>query len=126
MVMTNLVNHKQETMKIAGKLAKIDAAGLYYRDLNSILRNLDNNGIEKIEIRNIENCTLCRDCVKACPESPKAVELAWDETSFIFGVESTGAISSERILQEALNILDEKLTEFLKQFPVKKHEKSKD
>ena len=53
MVMTNLVNHKQETMKIAGKLAKIDAAGLYYRDLNSILRNLDNNGIQKIEIRNV-------------------------------------------------------------------------
>jgi DNA-directed RNA polymerase subunit D len=81
---------------------------------------------KKIEIRNIENCTLCRDCVKACQESPKAVELTWDETSFIFGVESTGALSSERILQEALNILDEKLTEFLKQLPVKKHEKSKD
>ncbi len=71
----------------------------------------------KVEIRNIEDCTLCQDCVDACQKNPKAVELTWDENSFIFGIESTGALSPERILQEALNILDGKLTDFLTQLP---------
>ncbi|MFQ6068566.1 MAG: DNA-directed RNA polymerase subunit D [Candidatus Bathyarchaeia archaeon] len=74
----------------------------------------------EIEIRNIADCTLCQDCVDACQKSPKAIEVAWDENSFIFGVESTGALSPERILQEALNILDGKLEDFLGQLTVKK------
>ncbi|MCK4478291.1 DNA-directed RNA polymerase subunit D [Candidatus Bathyarchaeota archaeon] len=70
---------------------------------------------DKIEIRNIENCTLCEDCVDACQRKPKAIEVTWDEDSFIFGIESTGALSPERILQEALNVLDGKLKDFLNQ-----------
>jgi glutamate synthase domain-containing protein 3 len=31
----------------------INAAGLYYRDLNTLLRALGNNGAEKIEVRNV-------------------------------------------------------------------------
>lgn len=83
-------------------------------------RNIITKTGKKIEIRNLENCTLCQDCVKACQETPKAVKSSWDETSFIFAIESIGALTSERILREALNILDGKLVEFLKQLPVKK------
>lgn len=79
----------------------------------------------KIEIRNIENCTLCQDCADACQKTPKAIEVAWDENSFIFGMESTGALSPERILQEALNILDRKLKDFLNQLTGKENEEIK-
>jgi DNA-directed RNA polymerase subunit D len=67
----------------------------------------------KIEIQNIDNCTLCKDCVDACQKNPKAVEVSWEENSFILNIESTGALPPERILQEALNILDAKLKDFL-------------
>jgi DNA-directed RNA polymerase subunit D len=77
---------------------------------------------DKIEIRNIENCTLCQDCVDICKKTPKAVKVTWDENSFIFNLESTGALPPERILQEALNILEGKLKDFLDQFTGKKDE----
>ena len=35
------------------KSAFIDATGMYYRDLNSLLRSLDNEGIEKVQISNV-------------------------------------------------------------------------
>lgn len=80
----------------------------------------------KIEIQKIVECTLCQDCVDACQKNPKAVEVSWDENSFIFSIESTGALQPERILQEALNVLDGKLKEFSTQVKVKKDEKGKD
>jgi glutamate synthase domain-containing protein 3 len=40
-------------MSIEKNVAKIDAYGIYYRDLNSLLRNFNGNGIEKIELRNV-------------------------------------------------------------------------
>ncbi|MFP3985183.1 MAG: DNA-directed RNA polymerase subunit D [Candidatus Bathyarchaeia archaeon] len=76
----------------------------------------------KIEIRNIANCTLCQDCVAACQKTPKAIEVSWDESSFIFNIESTGALAPERILQEALEIVDGKLKDFLDQLAVKENE----
>lgn len=79
----------------------------------------------KIEIRNIENCTVCQDCIDACQKKPKAIEVTWDKTSFVFGIESTGALSTERILLEAFNLLEGKLKNFLNQLTVKKDEKSK-
>lgn len=68
---------------------------------------------ETIQIRNIYNCTLCRDCVQACPKDPKAIDVIWDESSFILNIESTGVLAPERILFEALNILKRKLDKFL-------------
>jgi glutamate synthase domain-containing protein 3 len=40
-------------LSIDKKGAEIDASGVYYRNLNNLLRNLDGNGIEKIKICNI-------------------------------------------------------------------------
>jgi len=74
---------------------------------------------KKIETQNIIECTLCKDCVAACPLSPPAIDVAWDKNAFILDVESTGALPVERILHEALKILDEKLNEFLNQLTVK-------
>ncbi len=78
----------------------------------------------KIDIKNIENCTLCQDCVDACQKTPKAIEVTWDENSFILNVESAGTLPPEKIVQEALNILSEKLNDLLNQLKVKKDEKT--
>ncbi len=67
---------------------------------------------DKIVIRNINDCTLCQDCAEAC-QKVKAVKVSWDETAFVFGLESTGVLSPERIMREALNVLDRKLSGFL-------------
>jgi DNA-directed RNA polymerase subunit D len=61
------------------------------------------------------NCTLCMDCVDACPQNPPAIEISWDKEAFVFKIESTGALPVERIVTEALKILDEKLEDFSKQ-----------
>jgi DNA-directed RNA polymerase subunit D len=50
-------------------------------------------------------CTLCKDCVKHCPVNPPAIEISWDDSTFIFYVESTGSLQVERIIKEAFNII---------------------
>jgi DNA-directed RNA polymerase subunit D len=65
-----------------------------------------------IKTQNELECTLCMDCVDACPKDPKPVEITWDETTFIFKIESTGALPVERIVTEAVKILDKKIDGF--------------
>ena len=79
---------------------------------------------EGIKIQNIIECTLCQDCVDACPQNPPAIEIYWDEDAFVFNIESTGALPVERIMFEALKILDKKIEDFYSQIKVKKSEKS--
>jgi len=66
----------------------------------------------KIAVRDELACTMCMDCVeKAVPvDSKKAapIKIEGDETSFIFYVESTGALQPRRIATEAGKILDRK------------------
>ena len=66
----------------------------------------------KIAVRDELACTLCMDCVeKAVPVDSKKtfpVKVEGDDRSFMFYVESTGAISPKRITEEAANILDKK------------------
>jgi len=78
----------------------------------------------KIEVRDLMACTLCQDCVESCPHDPKAIEVRWEEDSFIFSVESTGALSPERTMSEAVRVLDRLLKEFESQIKVKKSEES--
>ncbi len=78
----------------------------------------------RIEVRDLMTCTLCQDCVNVCPQNPKAIEVKWEENTFIFSLESTGALPSARILSEAIKILDDQLKEFESQIKVKKIEES--
>lgn len=68
----------------------------------------------KITVRDELACTLCMDCVeKAIPVDPKKtfpVKIEGDETSYMFYVESTGAIPPKRIAEEAAKVLDKKAT----------------
>ncbi|UCC58804.1 MAG: DNA-directed RNA polymerase subunit D [Candidatus Bathyarchaeum sp.] len=67
---------------------------------------------EGIKTQEVINCTLCMDCADACPKDPPALEISWDKEAFIFKIESTGALPVERILSEALKILNKKLKDF--------------
>ena len=69
----------------------------------------------KVEVRDLMACTLCQDCVEACPKNPPAIQVGWEKNSFIFNLESTGALPPERIVKEALKILDGQLKEIEKQ-----------
>lgn len=53
MALKDLLNDLPKNLCIKNDVALIDASGLCYRDLNSLLRRLDGNGIEKIEICNV-------------------------------------------------------------------------
>jgi len=79
---------------------------------------------EGIETQNTIECTLCQDCVDTCPQNPPAIEVNWDKEAFVFSIESTGALPVERIIFEALKILEKKINDFYSQTKVKKSEKS--
>jgi DNA-directed RNA polymerase subunit D len=70
---------------------------------------------EGIKTQNVIECTLCMDCVDACPQNPSAIEVSWDKKSFIFKIESTGALQVERIVTEATEIFDNKIKDFSNQ-----------
>ena len=75
---------------------------------------------KKVEIRNITECTLCQDCMDACPKGPTAIEVSWDKNAFILDIESNGGLPVERILFEALKVLDGKVENFLNLLKEKK------
>jgi glutamate synthase domain-containing protein 3 len=53
MVVKDILNRIPENLILKKNVALIDATGMYYRDLNSLLRSLDSNGIEKVEVCNV-------------------------------------------------------------------------
>jgi DNA-directed RNA polymerase subunit D len=67
---------------------------------------------EGIKTQKVIECTLCMDCADACPQDPPAVDVTWDKNAFIFKIESTGALPPERIVWEAIKILDKKVKDF--------------
>ncbi len=80
--------------------------------------------IEGIKTQEAIECTLCMDCVDACPQDPPAIEISWNKEAFVFRIESTGALPVERIMLEALKILDKKIKDFSNQ--LKKGRKSEE
>jgi len=43
----------QERVTVEGVVARLDAGGIYYRDLNTLLRALNNDGVKRIEVLNV-------------------------------------------------------------------------
>jgi len=58
------------------------------------------------------NCTMCGECVRQCPKESPAVEISWDNTTFIFNIELTGVLPINIIVKEAVNILIKKIEHF--------------
>ncbi|MGD8544859.1 MAG: DNA-directed RNA polymerase subunit D [Candidatus Bathyarchaeota archaeon] len=78
-------------------------------------RKVLNKSGNKIHIRDLMACTLCQDCVDACPKDPPAIEVKWEEGQFIFNLESTGTLTPERTIKEAINFLNNQLEDFKEQ-----------
>ena len=80
----------------------------------------------KIKVENLIECTLCGDCVDSCGEEPPAIKVSWDDKTFIFDLESTGALPVKRIVIEALKALNEKFSDFMESLTEVAYEPKKD
>ncbi|MGC8961353.1 MAG: DNA-directed RNA polymerase subunit D [Candidatus Bathyarchaeia archaeon] len=79
----------------------------------------------KLRVTDELKCTMCNECARHCPKNPPAIRISWDDTAFIFNVESTGSLKIERIVLEAARILTGKL-ETLKELMSNKLEEELD
>jgi DNA-directed RNA polymerase subunit D len=79
---------------------------------------------KQLELRNVIDCIVCKDCVNTCPKSPSAIDVSWQKDVFILDIESTGSLPTERIMLEALKILDKKANSFMEQLTVIKDAES--
>lgn len=70
---------------------------------------------KEITLQNEVECTMCMDCVDVCPKELQAVEVSWNGSSFVFSIETTGALTAERVVREAFKILENKNNEFMKE-----------
>ena len=65
-----------------------------------------------IDIENMDNCSLCQECVKFSEDLgvEKAIKVSENDMKFIFTVESTGALECDYIITQSMKILQRKLT----------------
>jgi DNA-directed RNA polymerase subunit D len=68
---------------------------------------------QEIKFVNELACSLCKTCEEVCRY--EAIKVRWDDTTFIFNVESTGALPPEKIVEYADRILLNKSKELIKQ-----------
>ncbi|MBN2155721.1 MAG: DNA-directed RNA polymerase subunit D [Candidatus Lokiarchaeota archaeon] len=57
-----------------------------------------------------QECTICEECARNCPMEAVSIEAKPD--SYIFTIESTGAISIKEIIDRAMIVFQEKVKEF--------------
>ncbi|MFB0543148.1 MAG: DNA-directed RNA polymerase subunit D [Candidatus Bathyarchaeia archaeon] len=69
----------------------------------------------KLTVKDLLNCFLCGFCEEACPQDPPAVRARGVKDSFLYTIESTGALPPERIVTEAARVLAEKMEEFMEE-----------
>jgi len=66
----------------------------------------------RVVVKEVERCILCRACEKVCKR--KAVTVSFDDSRFIFRVESHGSLRPEQLFLQAVGILEEKCRELEK------------
>jgi len=68
-----------------------------------------------VKIAKQQDCIFCRECIytleefRRVPEDPLAVDIVHNPDKFTFTVETTGALSAQQVVQDALVRLREKL-----------------
>ncbi len=60
-------------------------------------------GKNKVLVENLIACTTCRVCENVCPSN--ALNILWDDRTFIFNIETTGALSPRTLFEKAIEIL---------------------
>ncbi|MHA1604883.1 MAG: DNA-directed RNA polymerase subunit D [Candidatus Freyarchaeota archaeon] len=64
---------------------------------------------KSIMIKDVFNCSLCKSCEEECEFD--AIHVDFDDSSFIFTIESTGALPPEEIVKKAVEIFEGKVKE---------------
>ncbi len=88
------VSVNKDRCALCGKCAEVCPRNVF---------NVSPNGIEVDESR----CVLCRQCVNVCDY--EAIDAGWYEGKYLLYIESSGALSPERIFLEAIKIIVNKL-----------------
>lgn len=65
----------------------------------------------KIEINDIENCSLCKSCVRTSKSN--YINVGYQENNFIFKIETDGSIPPKEVLLKACDVLEDKANEFI-------------
>jgi DNA-directed RNA polymerase subunit D len=65
---------------------------------------------DRLIIQNMLDCILCKLCEDTCDFN--AIKVRWDNRIFAFSLESTGALSPEKIVKKAIEILQGKAEAF--------------
>lgn len=68
---------------------------------------------EEVEIENIYACTMCRECIRPDKFNEK-IELGKERKRYIFTIESVGVIRPEKLFLDALEIVKEKASHYMK------------
>ena len=67
---------------------------------------------KKIKILDIENCTMCKSCVRA--SSNGYINVGYHENDFIFRIETDGSMPPKEVLLKACDELGEKADKFIR------------
>jgi DNA-directed RNA polymerase subunit D len=78
------------------------------------------NGKLKVDKGKVIDCNICNACVEACRQGTRESEskdltpitIKGDDTKFVFSFETDGAITAKNTLDKALEMLEDKFTEF--------------
>ena len=68
-----------------------------------------------VKIARAQDCIFCRECIytledfRRLPEDPLAVEVIHNPDKFTFTVETTGALTAQQVVTDAISRLKEKL-----------------
>ena len=68
----------------------------------------------RIDIVDIENCSLCKTCVRTAKAyDSKFINVGYCENDFIFKIETDGSMPPKEVLLKACDVLDSKADEFI-------------
>jgi len=68
----------------------------------------------KPTVENIENCSMCKTCVRASEND--AIDVGFIDDVFIFKIETDGSMTPEEVLYRACDVLDSKADNFIEFF----------
>ena len=66
---------------------------------------------KKIKVLDIENCAMCKSCVRACVND--YIHVGYEENNFIFKIETDGSMPPKEVLLKACDVLADKADELI-------------